>query len=59
MDKKFHVSIKDIDNILRFMNETDNSRYLVDFQKSTSRLDELRNENFLETFPELESLITK
>lgn len=50
--------MKDIDNILQFMNENDNSKLLSEFQNKTIMLDHIRKENFLKTFPELHGLMS-
>lgn len=56
MDPKYHTSIKDFDNILNFMNAKNNSHLLSLFKENTLKLDKIRNEDFVATFPEIKDL---
>jgi MoaA/NifB/PqqE/SkfB family radical SAM enzyme len=53
----YKKAAKDIENILTFMDENDNSEKLVLFRSATLKLDELREESFKKTFPELLELL--
>lgn len=57
LDRKYHAALKDIDNVLNFMMAQDNSRYLDLFREKTTRLDQLRGEDFCSVYPELSSLM--
>lgn len=50
-------TIRDIDSILKFMNEIDNSHYLAQFRERTLKLDQIRDENFATIYPELSELL--
>lgn len=56
LDHTYLKLARDIENILKFLNEQDLSAHLALFQESTARLDGLRHENFTKTFPELAEL---
>ncbi len=51
-------NIKDIDNIIHFMNLSDKTFSKEEFILKTGQLDILRNENFLSVYPELKDLMT-
>ncbi len=51
-------AIVDINNLISFMDEKDKSGLMPIFQKNTLKLDKLRNEDFLKTYPELSELLT-
>jgi hypothetical protein len=43
-------------SVLNFVKSTDNSHLLPRFKEEIKKLDDIRNENFWETFPELKAL---
>jgi MoaA/NifB/PqqE/SkfB family radical SAM enzyme len=47
----------DVDNIIKFMDEDDRSDLLPTFREHTLKLDEIRKESFLTTYPELSTLL--
>lgn len=55
--EQYAKAAKDFDRILSFLDEADMSNQLPLFRENTKKLDELRNESFLETFPELSELM--
>lgn len=57
MEGDYLCTIRDIDNILKFMSKKDLSDQLTLFKNTTSKLDSLRSERFEQTFPELAKII--
>ncbi len=53
----FKKAANDFTNILYFLDEKDHSHLLPVFKEHTLKLDQLRNENFSITFPELRELV--
>lgn len=47
-----------VDSYVKFINQDDWSKNLPAFWRFTNKIDEIRNENFKETFPELYNLLT-
>lgn len=47
-----------VDSYITFINQDDLSKHLSGFWRFTNKIDEIRNENFQETFPELYDLLT-
>jgi MoaA/NifB/PqqE/SkfB family radical SAM enzyme len=54
---KMNPLIKDLDNIINFMNQSDKSHLLPAFKTFTCTLDKLRKENFIDIYPEMEDLL--
>lgn len=48
-----------VDSYIKFINQEDWSKHLGGFWRYTNKIDEIRNENFAETFPELNKLLTE
>lgn len=48
-----------VDSYIKFMNQEDWSKHLPGFWRFTNKIDEIRNENFEQTFPELYKLLTE
>jgi hypothetical protein len=48
-----------VNSYIKFINQEDLSKHLGGFWRYTNKIDELRNENFAETFPELNKLLTE
>jgi hypothetical protein len=49
--------VRDLENVLKFMTQKNSSENLEKFKLTTIRLDLLRKENFINTFPELFELL--
>lgn len=55
--EEFNKVVHDFTNILAFLDEKDQSHLLPMFKDHTLKLDQIRNENFAKTFPELRELV--
>jgi sulfatase maturation enzyme AslB (radical SAM superfamily) len=55
--RKLNYYRHSIENIIDFLNKEDQSHLLSEFQRRTAILDELRNENFADVYPELAFLM--
>jgi len=53
--RRKHVTSR-LKKIIEFMYGEDNSHLINEFQKKTKHLDQIRNENFAKTFPELKEI---
>ena len=55
----YYKARDDFDRIIEFLDKEDMSNELAFFKEKTLKLDQIRNENFLKTFPELAELFTE
>ena len=56
MDKNTKSKSKRYDALIKFLDEADYSHKIKEWYRTTERLDDMRNENWRDVFPELQDL---